>query len=210
MLQHLLSIASVATYSENIVFGYFLGMCGFLACSKRMEHALGLGIAVLFLMQLATPVNWMLNAWVLQPGALQWTGVEALARADLSSVRLIVVVSVIATVAVVATSVIEYASPAQYAALGFYLPLIAVDCSIFGVSLLMIDRELGFLEAQAFAFGSGLGFVLAIVGMAGMRWKLRPSNPPRGLRGLGLTLVTMGLMSMTFLLFAGLQWGEPT
>ena len=199
---HLLSILTTAIFIQNILLAYFLGMCSFLAVSKRIDTAMGLGIAVIFVLALTAPINWLINTYLLLPGALSWAG---LVEVDLSFLRFITFISVIAAVTQLVELLIEKFSPKLYVSLGIFLPLIAVNCAILGVSLFMAEREYNFLETVVFAIGSGIGWWLAIVGMASIREKISSSNIPKGLEGLGITMITTGLMAIGFMCFGGID-----
>ena len=204
MITDLLSLAVTNIFIENILLAYFLGMCSFLAVSKKVETAVGLGIAVTFVQFITVPVNWALNHFLLRPGALAWAS-PSLAETDLSFLVFITFISVIAALVQLVEMIIDRYSPALYAALGIFLPLIAVNCAILGGSLFMVEREYGFAESLVYGFSSGVGWALAIVSMSAIRYKLRYSNVPAGLRGLGITMLTTGLMAMAFMVFAGIQ-----
>lgn len=199
-----ISLALKSIFVENILLAYFLGMCSFLAVSKKVETAFGLGIAVVFVLSITAPVNWALNHFFLRPGALSWAG-DSFAEVDLSFLAFITFIAVIAAMVQLVEMIIDRFSPALYAALGIFLPLIAVNCSILGASLFIQEREYGPMESLVFGFSSGIGWALAIVSMAAIRYKLRYSNVPPGLRGLGITMLTTGLMAIAFMAFAGIQ-----
>ncbi len=203
-MEALISLALKSIFVENILLAYFLGMCSFLAVSKKVETAFGLGVAVVFVLSITAPVNWALNHFFLRPGALSWAG-ESFAEVDLSFLAFITFIAVIAAMVQLVEMIIDRFSPALYAALGIFLPLIAVNCSILGASLFIQEREYGALESVVFGFSSGIGWALAIVSMAAIRYKLRYSNVPPGLRGLGITMLTTGLMAIAFMAFAGIQ-----
>lgn len=198
----LISIATKAIFIENILLAYFLGMCSFLAVSKKVETAAGLGGAVIFVLTLATPVNWAVDTLFLQKGALAWMGFP---NVDLSFLRFISYIAVIAALVQLVEMFIERFSAGLHGALGIFLPLIAVNCSILGASLFMTERAYTFTESVVFGFGSGVGWLLAIVAMAAIRQKLQYSNIPAGLQGLGITMLITGLMSMAFMCFAGIS-----
>jgi Na+-transporting NADH:ubiquinone oxidoreductase subunit E len=202
MIETMLSLAAKSIFVENILLAYFLGMCSFLACSKKVETAVGLGIAVTFVLTITAPVNWALNYFFLRDGGLTWLG---LPDVDLSFLVFITFIAVIAAMVQLVEMVIDRFSPTLYAALGIFLPLIAVNCSILGTSLFLVEREYGPLESLVFGFSSGVGWALAIISMAAIRYKLRYSNVPTGLRGLGITMLTTGLMAIAFMAFAGIQ-----
>ena len=203
-MEALLSLAIKSIFVENILLAYFLGMCSFLAVSKKVETAVGLGVAVVFVLSITAPVNWALNHFFLRPGALAWAS-PSLADVDLSFLEFITFIAVIAAMVQLVEMVIDRFSPALYAALGIFLPLIAVNCSILGASLFLVEREYGAVESFVFGASSGIGWALAIVSMAAIRYKLRYSNVPPGLRGLGITMLTTGLMAIAFMAFAGIQ-----
>jgi len=203
-LEHYLSLIIKSVFVENIVLAYFLGMCSFLAVSRRVETALGLGLAVIFVLTITAPVNWLIHEYLLREGALSWlwTGFETV---DLSFLNFVSFIAVIAAMVQLVEMVIDRYSQTLYTALGIFLPLIAVNCAILGASLFMVEREYNFAESAVFGFGSGFGFFLAIVAMAAIRQKLRYSNVPEGLRGLGLTMLITGLMAMAFMSFSGIS-----
>jgi Na+-transporting NADH:ubiquinone oxidoreductase subunit E len=203
-VEDLLSLAVKSIFVENILLAYFLGMCSFLAVSKKVETAVGLGVAVIFVLTLTTPLNWLLNDLLLERGALAWLS-PSLAEVDLSFLVFITFISTIAATVQLVEMVIDRFSPTLYSALGIFLPLIAVNCAILGASLFMDERQYTFAESVVFGFSSGVGWALAIVAMAAIRYKLRYSNVPRGLRGLGITMLTTGLMAIAFMAFAGIQ-----
>jgi len=202
MLETYLSLAMRSIFVENILLASFLGMCSFLACSKKVETAVGLGAAVIFVLTITAPVNWALNHFLLRDGALAWAGFPDV---DLSFLVFITFISVIAAMVQLVEMIIDRFSPALYAALGIFLPLIAVNCSILGASLFLVEREYGLGESLVFGFSSGIGWALAIISMAAIRYKLRYSHVPAGLRGLGITMITTGLMAIAFMAFAGIQ-----
>ena len=191
------SLAMKSIFVENILLAYFLGMCSFLACSKKVETATGLGLAVIFVLTVTAPLNWALNEFLLKDTGL--LGV------DLQFLSFIVFIATIAATVQLVEMVLDRFSPALYNALGIFLPLIAVNCSILGTSLFMQEREYGLDETIVFGFSSGIGWALAIVAMAAIRYKLRYSNVPEGLRGLGITMLVTGLMSVAFMAFAGIK-----
>ncbi len=203
-MEHYLSLIIKSVFVENIVLAYFLGMCSFLAVSRRVETALGLGLAVIFVLTITAPVNWLIHEYLLREGALSWlwTGFETV---DLSFLNFVSFIAVIAALVQLVEMVIDRYSQTLYTALGIFLPLIAVNCAILGASLFMVEREYNFAESAVFGFGSGFGFFLAIVAMAAIRQKLRYSNVPEGLRGLGLTMLITGLMAMAFMSFSGIS-----
>lgn len=200
----LLSLALKAIFVENILLAYFLGMCSFLAVSKKVETAVGLGAAVIFVLTITTPANWALNHFLLKEDAALWTtlGLEGI---DLSFLVFIAFIAVIAAMVQLVEMILDRFSPGLYNALGIFLPLIAVNCAILGSSLFMVEREYTAVESLVFGFSSGVGWALAIVSMAAIRTKLMYSNVPEGLRGLGITMLTTGLMAIAFMAFAGIQ-----
>lgn len=201
-MEHYISLVVKSIFVENILLAYFLGMCSFLACSKKVETAIGLGFAVIFVLTITTPANWAINHFLLNKGALAWAGMP---DADLSFLSFIAFIAVIATMVQIVEMIIDRFSPRLYAALGIFLPLIAVNCAILGASLFMAEREYAFGESVVFGFGSGVGWALAIVAMAAIRKKLEYSNIPPSLRGLGITMIITGLMAMGFMCFAGIS-----
>jgi Na+-transporting NADH:ubiquinone oxidoreductase subunit E len=203
-MEHYISLLVKAIFVENILLAFFLGMCSFLAVSKKVETAIGLGAAVTFVLVMTMPMNWFIYHYVLKPGTLTWLG-GRFANVDLSFLNFITFIATIAAMVQLVEMVIDKYSPTLYAALGIFLPLIAVNCAILGSSLFMVEREYTLAESTVFGAGSGIGFLLAIVSMASIRTKLRYSNVPSGLRGLGITMLITGLMSMAFMLFSGIQ-----
>lgn len=202
-MENLFSIFVRAIFVDNMIFAYFLGMCSYLAVSKKVKTAIGLGAAVTFVLAITVPLNWLVYNYFLKAGAMEWTGIAALADIDLSFIGLIIYISVIAAFVQLIEMVIEKFSPALYAALGIFLPLIAVNCSILGGVLFMVGRPYNLGEATAFGLGSGIGWLLAVVALAAIREKLKYSNVPAPLRGLGITFIIVGLMSFGFLSFMG-------
>lgn len=203
-MEHYLSLLIKSIFVENILLVFFLGMCSFLACSKKLETALGLGVAVTFVLTLTVPANWAIHEYLLKKGALVWLSPDY-ESLDLSFLNLITFIAVIAALVQVVEMVIDKSSPALYAALGVFLPLITVNCAILGGSLFMIERKYNFLEAVVYGLGSGLGWFLAIVALSSIRQKMRYSNVPAGIRGLGLTFIITGLMAMAFMSFSGIK-----
>jgi len=199
-----LSLAAKSIFVENILLAYFLGMCSFLAVSKKVETSLGLGVAVIFVLTITAPTNWAINAFLLQRGALGWIG-EAFQTVDLTFLTFITFIAVIAAMVQLVEMVIDRFSPTLYNALGIFLPLIAVNCAILGSSLFLVERDYDFGESVVFGFSSGTGFALAIVSMAAIRTKLQYAHIPSGLKGLGITMLMTGLMAIAFLTFAGIQ-----
>ena len=203
-MEHYLNIAIRSIFLENMALAFFLGMCSFLACSKKVETAIGLGVAVVFVQVLTVPLNNLILHHLLAEGALGalW---PALARVDLSFLAFILFIGTVAAATQVVEMAVDRFLPALYATLGVFLPLIAVNCVILAGSLFMQERDYTFGESVVFAFGSGLGWAIAIVAMAAIREKMAYSDVPAGLRGLGITFVTAGLMSVAFMMFSGIQ-----
>ena len=201
-MENLINIGVRSIFIDNMIFAYFLGMCSFLAISKKVSTAFGLGIAVVFVLGVTVPINWIVQNYVLTAGALAWLG-PSFANVDLNFLQFIVFISVIAAVVQLTEMAVEKFSPALYGTLGIFLPLIAVNCSILGGALFMVGRPYNLAEATVFGFGSGIGWMLAIVALAGVREKMKYSNVPAPLRGLGITFILVGLMSLGFLSFLG-------
>ena len=200
-----LSLFVKSIFVDNMIFAYFLGMCSFLAVSKNVKTASGLGLAVIFVLLVTLPINYLLNKYVLQPGALSWMG-ESFANVDLSFLSFIIFIAVIAAIVQIVEMVVEKFAPSLYASLGIFLPLIAVNCAILGGSLFMQQRDFtNFGEPVVYALGSGIGWYLAIVCLAAIREKLSYSNVPAPLKGIGITFITVGLMGMAFMIFMGIQ-----
>ena len=204
-MEHYLALAIKAIFVENIILAFFLGMCSFLACSKKMETALGLGIAVIFVETITCPANWFIYNYLLREGALSWTGIPSLAQLDLSFLSFISFIAVIAAMVQLVEMFLDRFVPVLYGALGIFLPLIAVNCAILGASLFMKERDYNLGESVIFGIGSGVGWCLAIVAIAAIRKKLQYSNAPKGLEGLGLTFIVTGLMAIAFLGFSGIK-----
>jgi Na+-transporting NADH:ubiquinone oxidoreductase subunit E len=201
----LLSLAIKSVFIENILLASFLGMCSFLAISKRINTAMGLGAAVIFVQSITVPVNWLIYRFLLRPQALAWTGVPALAELDLSFLTFICFIATIASMVQLVEMTLDRYFPPLYHALGIFLPLITVNCAILGGSLFMVERQYSFAESLVYGVSSGAGWALAIVAMGAIRKKLRYAHVPAGLRGLGITMIMTGLMAMTFMIFAGIQ-----
>jgi Na+-transporting NADH:ubiquinone oxidoreductase subunit E len=200
----LLNLAIKSIFIENMVFAYFLGMCSYLAVSKKVSTALGLGMAVVFVLTITVPVNWLLTEFLLKEGAL--AGIHpSLATVDLTFLSFIMYIAVIAAMVQLVEMVIEKFSPALYGSLGIFLPLIAVNCAILGASLWMAERDYTIVESVVFGFSSGIGWLLAIIALAAIREKLKYSNVPDGLKGLGITMLLTGLMGIAFMSFMGIQ-----
>jgi Na+-transporting NADH:ubiquinone oxidoreductase subunit E len=198
----LVNLAIKAIFVENILLAFFLGMCSFLAVSKKVTTAVGLGFAVIFVLSITAPANWFLNEYFLNEGALAWAG---LPDVDLSFLRFIAFIAVIAAMVQLVEMIVEKISDSLYNSLGIFLPLIAVNCAILGSSLFLVEREYSLAESAVFGSASGVGWMLAIVAMAAIREKLRYSHVPGPLRGLGITMMVTGLMAMAFMSFAGIQ-----
>lgn len=204
-MQDLISLFVKSIFVDNMIFAYFLGMCSFLAVSKNVKTAVGLGAAVIFVLGVTVPLNYMLNEYVLKAGALSWLGAEY-ADIDLSFLSFIIFIAVIAAFVQLVEMVVEKFAPALYSQLGIFLPLIAVNCAIMGGSLFMQQRGYETLaEATTFGLGSGIGWFLAIVSLAAIREKLAYSNVPVPLKGLGITFIIVGLMGIAFMGFMGIQ-----
>ena len=218
-MEHYLNLAVTSIFVENMALAFFLGMCSFIAVSKRVSTALGLGLAVIFVLTVTVPMNYLVLIFVLtvtvpmnylvlnyalDPGALAWLH-PSLASYDLSFLGFLTFIGTIAAMTQVVEMTLDRFMPKLYAALGIFLPLIAVNCAILGASLWMMERNYDLAESAVFGFGSGVGWALAIVALAGIRERLRYSNPPEGLRGLGLTSILVGLMAIGFMAFAGVQ-----
>ena len=204
-MQDLANIFVKSIFVDNMIFAYFLGMCSYLAVSKTVKTAVGLGAAVIFVLGITVPINYLLENYVLKSGALTWLS-QDFADIDLSFLSFIMFIAVIASMVQLVEMVVEKVSPALYGALGIFLPLIAVNCSILGGALFMQDRQYSTIaEASVFGLGSGVGWFLAIVAIAAIREKIRYSNVPPPLRGLGITFIITGLMGIAFMSFMGIQ-----
>ena len=194
-----ISLFVKSIFVDNMIFAYFLGMCSFLAVSKNVKTAAGLGLAVIFVLLITLPINWLLNTYVLAPDAL-------IKGVDLSFLSFIIFIAVIAAIVQIVEMVVEKFSPSLYSSLGIFLPLIAVNCAILGGSLFMQQRDFTtFAEPVVYALGSGIGWFLAIVSLAAIREKMAYSNVPKALKGLGITFITVGLMGMAFMTFMGIS-----
>ena len=201
----LLNLFIKSIFIDNMIFALFLGMCSYLAVSKTVKTSVGLGAAVTFVLLITLPVNWILNTYVLQPGALKWLGPQ-FAEVDLSFLSFIIFIAVIAAITQLVEMIVEKFLPSLYSSLGIYLPLIAVNCAILGGSLFMQQRDFASLgESAVYALGSGIGWYLAIVALAAIREKMSYSNVPAGLKGIGITFITVGLMGMAFMIFMGIS-----
>ncbi len=203
-MEHLFNLFVRSIFIENMIFAYFLGMCSYLAVSKTVKTSVGLGVAVIFVLMITAPVNWLVDTYLLKSGALAWLSPE-LADLDLSYLSFILFISVIAAIVQLVEMVVEKFSPSLYNALGIFLPLIAVNCAILGVALFVQEREYHSIgEVSVYAFGSGIGWFLAIVALAAIREKISYSNIPAPLRGLGITFIVTGLMAIAFMSFMGI------
>ena len=200
-MENLISIFMNSVFVGNILLAYFLGMCSFLAVSKNLKTSLGLGIAVVFVLTITSPANWLIYRYLLAPGALAWAGLPGV---DLSFLKLILFIAVIAGIVQMVEMIIDRYSQALYNALGVFLPLITVNCAVLGVSLFMVERSYTFSETVVYGVGSGIGWLLAIVSMATIKMKLRYADVPEGLQGFGINMITTGLMAMAFMLFSGI------
>ena len=204
-MESIFNIFIKSIFVDNMIFSFFLGMCSYLAVSKTVKTSAGLGIAVTFVLLITVPVNYLLNRYVLAPGALSWIS-PSLSQVDLSFLSLIMFIAVIAAIVQMVEMVVEKYSPALYNSLGIFLPLIAVNCAVMGGSLFMQERHYANIgEVTAFALGSGLGWFLAIVAIAAIREKLRYSQIPPALRGVGITFIITGLMGLAFMSFMGIK-----
>ncbi|MGO1691702.1 MAG: NADH:ubiquinone reductase (Na(+)-transporting) subunit E [Marinobacter sp.] len=201
-MEHYISLLLKAIFIENMALAFFLGMCTFLAISKKIEAATGLGIAVVVVLTLTVPVNNLIYNNILREGALSWAG---LPDVDLSFLGLITYIGVIAAIVQIMEMILDKYIPALYSALGVFLPLITVNCAIMGAALFMVERDYTFSESVVYGFGAGVGWALAIIALAGIREKLKYSDVPEGLRGLGITFITVGLMSLGFMSFSGIS-----
>ena len=201
-MQHYVNIIINSVFIENILLIYFLGMCSFLSISKKVETSIGLGFAVIFVLSITAPANWAINEYLLADGALSWAGLDHI---NLDFLQFIVFISVIAAMVQLVEMLMDRFSPALYVNLGIFLPLITVNCSILGTSLFLVEREYNLIESTVFGFGSGLRFFLAIVSLATVRKRMRYSNVPPTLRGVGMAMLLTGLISMAFLGFSGIS-----
>lgn len=203
-MEHYLSLFVKATFVENMALAYFLGMCSFLACSKKIETAIGLGLAVIFVLGVTCPMNSILYNAVLREGALAWAS-PSLATVDLSFLQFLTFIGTIAAMVQIVEMATDRFAPALHASLGVFLPLIAVNCAILGASLFLAERDYTLGESTVFGLGSGLGWALAIIALAAIREKMRYSDVPAPLKGLGITFMLTGLMAICFMAFAGIQ-----
>jgi Na+-transporting NADH:ubiquinone oxidoreductase subunit E len=200
-MENLISLFVNSVFVGNILLAYFLGMCSYLSVSKNLQTSLGLGVAVTFVMTITTPANWLLYHYLLAPGALAWAGLPDM---DLSFLKLVLFIATIAGIVQVVEMVIDRYSQGLYNALGVFLPLITVNCAILGAALFMVERRYTFAETMVYGFGSGVGWLLAIVSMATIMQKLRYADVPEGLQGFGIRMIVTGLMAMAFMLFSGI------
>lgn len=201
-MEHYLSLLIRSIFIENMALAFFLGMCTFLAVSKKVDTAIGLGIAVVVVQTITVPVNNLIFQYLLKPGSLGWIGLE---EVDLTFIGLICYIGVIAAMVQILEMVLDRYVPRLYNALGIFLPLITVNCAILGGSLFMVERDYNFAESVVFGFGSGIGWALALAALAGIREKMKYADVPAGLRGLGITFMIAGLMAMAFMAFSGIQ-----
>lgn len=201
-MEHYLSLFVKAVFVENMALAFFLGMCTFLAVSKQVKTAIGLGVAVTIVQGITVPVNNLLYRYLLNEGALSWMGME---NTDLRFLGLISYIGVIAAIVQILEMFLDRFVPPLYHALGIFLPLITVNCAIMGGSLFMVERDYNFPESIVYGIGTGVGWALAIAALAGIREKLKYSDVPAGLRGLGITFITVGLMALAFMVFSGIQ-----
>lgn len=200
-MEHLFSLFFISVFPGNILLSYFLGMCSFVAVSRNMSTATGLGFAVIFVLTITAPVNWFVYTYLLAPGALAWAGFPDV---DLSFLKFLTFIAVIAAMVQTVEMIIDRVSQELYTALGVFLPLIAVNCAILGVSLFLVERDYTLTESVVYGFGSGIGWMLAIVTMSALHFKMRYSDVPVGLQGFGITMIVSGLMAMAFMLFSGM------
>ena len=208
-MEHYISILTKAIFIENILLAYFLGMCSFLAISKKVDTSIGLGMAVIFVLTITAPTNWIIHNFLLKEGALVWLnydyGINGKNTIDLSFLNSIIFIAVIAAMVQLVEMTLDRFSPTLYISLGIFLPLIAVNCAILGGSMFLVEREYNLVESTVYGFGSGIGFFLAIASMAAIRHRIRYSNVPPHLRGVGITMLLTGLVSMAFMAFSGID-----
>ena len=208
-MEHYISILTKAIFIENILLAYFLGMCSFLAISKKVETSIGLGFAVIFVLTITAPANWAIHNFFLKEGALAWInsnfGIDGDNVIDLSFLNSIIFIAVIAAMVQLVEMTLDKFAPKLYISLGIFLPLIAVNCAILGGSMFLVERNYTFVESTVYGFGSGVGFFLAIASMAAIRHRIRYSNVPPQLRGVGITMLLTGLVSMAFMAFSGID-----
>jgi Na+-transporting NADH:ubiquinone oxidoreductase subunit E len=201
-MEHYLSLLIRSIFIENMALAFFLGMCTFLAVSKKVDTAIGLGVAVIVVQTITVPANNLIYQFLLKEGALEWLG---MAETNLTFIGLICYIGVIAAIVQILEMVLDRFFPSLYNSLGIFLPLITVNCAILGGSLFMVERDYNFAESVVFGFGSGTGWALALVALAGIREKMKYADAPAGLRGLGMTFMITGLMAMAFMAFSGIQ-----
>ena len=208
-MEHYISILTKAIFIENILLAYFLGMCSFLAISKKVDTSIGLGFAVIFVLTITAPANWIIHNFLLKDGALVWLnpeyGINGSKPIDLSFLNSIIFIAVIAAMVQLVEMTLDRFAPKLYISLGIFLPLIAVNCAILGGSMFSVEREYTFVESTVYGFGSGIGFFMAIASMAAIRHRIRYSNVPSELRGVGITMLLTGLVSMAFMAFSGID-----
>ena len=204
-MEHYLNLMVKSIFVENMALAFFLGMCSFLAVSKKVETAMGLGAAVVFVLSITCPLNNLLYTELLKEGALHWVPFGDFGNSDLEFLTFLTLIGTIAASVQVVEMTLDKYAPALYASLGIFLPLIAVNCAILGASLFMVERDYNFTESLVYGFGSGVGWLLAIVALAAIREKMRYSDVPPPLRGLGITFIVTGLMAIGFMAFAGIQ-----
>ncbi len=204
-MEHYISLFVASVFVENLALAFFLGMCTFLAVSKKVSAAFGLGIAVIVVLTISVPVNNVIYNALLAEGALTWTGIAGAENIDLSFLGLLSYIGVIAALVQILEMFLDKYVPVLYNALGVFLPLITVNCAILGGVLFMVERNYGFGESVVYGLGSGVGWALAITALAGIRERLKYSDVPAGLQGLGITFITVGLMSLGFMSFSGIQ-----
>ncbi len=204
-MENIINIFVKSIFIDNMVFAYFLGMCSYLAVSKTVKTSTGLGLAVIFVLGITVPINYLLNTYLLEPGALTWLS-SSFADVDLSYLSFIIFIATIASIVQLVEMIVERFAPSLYTSLGIFLPLIAVNCAILGGSLFMQQRNYSTVwEATSFGLGSGVGWFLAIIAIAAIREKIRYSNVPAPLRGLGITFIITGLMGIAFMSFMGIK-----
>lgn len=201
-MENLANLLFTSIFPGNILLSYFLGMCSFVAVSRNMSTASGLGFAVIFVLTITAPVNWAIYHFLLAPGALSWAGYP---EVDLSFLKFLTFIAVIAAMVQLVEMIIDRFSPVLYTALGVFLPLIAVNCAILGGALFVVERNYTFSESIVYGFGSGVGWMLAIVAMSALHYKMRYSDVPDGLKGFGITMIVSGLMAMAFMMFSGMS-----
>ena len=204
-MEHYLSLFVRSVFIENMALSFFLGMCTFLAISKKVQAAMGLGIAVIVVLAVTVPANYMIFKYLLTEGALVWTGIDGMEKVDLSFLGLLSYIGVIAAIVQIMEMFLDKYVPVLYSTLGVFLPLITVNCAILGAALFMVERDYDLAESTVYGLGAGFGWALAIVALAGIREKLKYSDVPDGLQGLGITFITVGLMSLGFMSFGGID-----